>query len=272
MSKTLRLIEQIHEQKQGKGFRSHLGASIIGKDCARECWYVFHWAKRSWFKSRILRLFDRGNREEPAIIKLCREAGIHVEDVDPVTGKQFRITDHNGHFGGSLDAKIFDAPDYPGIQVLGEFKTHNDKSLKGLRKHGLEKQKPAYWAQVHIYMHYEGLPACIHFNVNKNDDDMEILTIELDTSVAERYIDKARKIIDAQFPPPRISESPGWFQCRWCDFKDICHHASKKDMNCRTCVSAIPIENAEWKCVKFGVVIDEGTQRLGCQEHVEIPE
>jgi len=270
MSKTLQVIEA--NQKQGSGFRNHLGASVIGRDCARELWYIFRWALRVHFPSRVLRLFDRGFREEVAFVNLLRRSGIHTLDSDPETGKQFRIGDHDGHFGGSLDGKIFDAPDFPGIWVLGEFKTHNDKSFKALKKQGVEKSKPEHAVQTQIYMHYENLPFALYFAVNKNDDDIIITPIEYNARVAEKYIHRAYKIIFAKFPPPRINESPGWYKCKWCDFSTVCHEAYPKAVNCRTCINSAPIYEGQWHCQHFDVILDTAAQRLGCQQYKEIPE
>lgn len=271
---TLELIDRVLETRQGTGFRNHLGASVIGKACVRQIWYIFRWANVSHFSGRLLRLFDRGNREEEAIAKFLRQAGVHVETEDPLTGHQRRIEDHGGHFGGSLDARLFDAPDFPGIWILGEFKTHNDKSFKNLLKRGLKEAKIEYFVQAQIYMRYEELPACLHFNVNKNTDEMEILTVEFDPSEAERYIERAGKIIFSPTPPPRIQNaSPGWFICRWCDYRDICHHHKPKARNCRTCRWVRPTDDGHWVCTQFSnYVLGRREQELGCQAYEEILE
>ena len=271
-SKTLSVIGLRHEEKQGTGFREHLGASFIGRECARSIWYTFRWSVKAHFKARILRLFERGQREEPAILKLLRQAGIHAVDVDPKTGKQFRITDHDGHMGGSLDAKLFDTPDFPNIWVLAEFKTHNDKSFKALKEAGLEESKPEHIIQMQLYMHYTSLPNALYFAINKNDDDIEVLTVEYDASVAERFINRAHRIIYAKLPPPRISESPAWYKCRWCDHKEVCHFDAKKAFNCRTCINAQPIHDAQWHCQHFDVILNSAAQRTGCQQYVELTE
>ena len=63
------------------GHRKHLGASLIGDACSRKLWYTFRWVKKADFSSKtrsngqVLRLFNRGHREEPAIIKLLEKSG-----------------------------------------------------------------------------------------------------------------------------------------------------------------------------------------------------
>lgn len=270
---TAERIDHILEVYQGAGFRKHLGASIIGKECSRALWYTFRWALRANFKGRILRLFNRGHREEEALADFMRKAGIHVLTADPKTGKQFRIEDHDGHFGGSMDAKLYDTPELPKQWLLGEFKTHGEKSFKKIKAQGIKKAKPEYWAQAQIYMAYDELPACLHFNVNKNTDELYVEYIEPEEELVERMIDKAHKIIFSEIPPARIpNASPAWFICRWCDFKEVCHNGAPKTRNCRTCVSSSPVEDGKWFCGKFHVHLDYHAQLRGCQEFKEIPE
>jgi hypothetical protein len=271
-TKTQKVIDNNKESRQGKGFREHLGASIIGRECSRQIWYMFRWATRSRFSARMLRLFERGQREEAYITSDLRKSGIHVLDLDPETDKQFRIEDHEGHFGGSLDAKIFDCPDFPGVWVLGEYKTHNDKSFKELRRKGLQGSKPEHVVQAQVYMSYTELPACLYIAVNKNDDDREFVPIEHDPSVGERYSDRARRIIYAELPPKRLNDSPAWFLCRMCSQAPVCHHGSKKEFNCRTCIYSRPVQAGFWYCDHHTTYLTKEAQLQGCQNWQEIPE
>lgn len=50
------------------GHRGHMGASLIGKECARSIWYDFFWATKSAFGGRMVRLFNRGHLEEGRFI------------------------------------------------------------------------------------------------------------------------------------------------------------------------------------------------------------
>lgn len=272
-NKTLAAIEQAHERRQGTGFRNHLGASLIGRVCPRHLWYVFRWARRSRHAARLLRLFQRGEEEESRLVSFLRKAGVHVIDKDPNTGKQFRVGDHDGHFGGSLDGKLFDTPDFPLIEVLGEFKTHNDKSFKAVVKEKVREAKFEHFVQMQIYMKYEKLPAALYFAVNKNDDEIDIQVVEYDERIANQYIERAGKIIHAPYPPERTpNASPGWYICRFCDHNDICHNGRAKEKNCRTCIHSRPHENNTWLCTRYTYVLDEAHQRLGCQDHSMIPE
>ena len=46
-------------------FRSHLGASLIGRECARELWYSFRWTTKPSFEGRMIRLDPANSAYEP---------------------------------------------------------------------------------------------------------------------------------------------------------------------------------------------------------------
>ena len=74
-----------------EGFRTHLGASLIGGECSRALWYGFRWATKPKFSGRILRLFNRGHLEEARFISLLLMIGCTVYQQDE-KGNQFRIS------------------------------------------------------------------------------------------------------------------------------------------------------------------------------------
>lgn len=71
-----------HEDKTPRG---HLGASQIGRPCAREIWYGFRWAAPKAFDGRMLRLFATGFKYEDRFEAVLGAIGITVEQIDPAT-------------------------------------------------------------------------------------------------------------------------------------------------------------------------------------------
>jgi hypothetical protein len=63
-----------------KGPRPHLGASVVGKPCERQLVYSFRHAMRKQTEGRMLRLFNRGHREEPSICASLRAIGVEVRE------------------------------------------------------------------------------------------------------------------------------------------------------------------------------------------------
>lgn len=60
--------------------RYHMGASSIGKKCARQLWYGFRSAYTEKHTGRLLRLFRRGHAEEFSFVKYLRDMGAEVQD------------------------------------------------------------------------------------------------------------------------------------------------------------------------------------------------
>lgn len=295
-TKTLQAIEDCLQKDQGAKFRGylaqlmplagdaysmkeddwrdHLGASLIGRECARELWYSFHWTTLKRFEGRMIRLFNRGHLEEPRFVALLMSIGCEVWQVDE-NGKQFRIKGHKGHFGGSLDGVVRGLPDIPDRPVLAEFKTHGEKSFTKLVTAGVQIAKPEHYIQMITYMGKYNLPWGIYMAVNKNNDEIHAELVEFSQRVFNQYQDRAAMIIDSSFPPPGISTTPGYFKCKFCDHVKTCHLNALPAMNCRTCVHSIAGENGEWFCVEpmadaaFGdkVPLTPENQRLGCPSY-----
>lgn len=265
-------------RSQEDGRRQHLGASIIGRECDRELWYSFRWATRKLFDGRMLRLFNRGHLEEDRFLGWLRAAGIVVEPLDPATGGQWRVSAVFGHFGGSLDGI---ASNVPGVERFGllsssrillEFKTHGEKSFNKLVVEGVAKSKPEHYVQMQTYMKLKGLRLALYMAINKNTDEIHCEFVLFDDVKAEITLERAAHIIQAEFPPRRISEDPSWYKCRICDHRGTCHLRAALEKNCRTCIFSKPIEGGQWHCKKWNAVIPLENQKTGCNEHAPISE
>ena len=351
------LIDKDLEAKQEDERRYHLGGSLIGRKCERELYYSFRWFTKTWNEDehsgetieghagRLLRLFDRGHKEEFRFVEWLRNIGIAVQEyetthtlmfgiksgkldsiprgtevkhkepnwrdvtlepffwelaqlrgLDFTPPKQFRISDVDGHFGGSLDGILTNVPDVeefglkPDDEVLGEFKTHGLKSfnkLAGTRKaptgdprpdykcprtdgEGVLVAKPEHYGQMQAYMHKKRIKLALYMAVCKDDDDLYFEWVPYDPVVGASMISKARDVIHVNGPPPRISNNASWWECRFCDHKQVCHYGATPAMSCRTCVHSIPVSNGEWLCKHWDSNIPKEAQLNGCENHKAI--
>jgi hypothetical protein len=250
------------------GHRSHMGASLIGGECARAIWYNFRWATKANFEGRLLRLFNRGHMEEARFIAMLLMIGCDIYQQDE-NGDQFRISHAEGHFGGSGDGVAVGIPDLPpGTAALTEFKTHNDKSFTELKAKGVRDAKFEHYVQMNVYMRKMGLAVALYLAVNKNNDELYGEIVTLDTVTADQFLDRGEKIVWMSEPPSKINESPGFFKCRWCDHRPVCHLKQMPDRNCRTCVYSDPAPAGQWFCRLMERNIDKETQLTGCSEYV----
>lgn len=255
------------------GHRNHLGASELGEECCRKLWYGFRWVKQEKFDGRMLRLFNVGHSAEPRFISYLRGIGFEVREFDE-NGKQFRIMGANGHYGGSLDG-MCKAPQHYQLSedliFLNEFKTNNTGTgFTKVDDEGVAKAKPRHFAQMSQYGYKKNLKYGIYIIENKNDSSLIVKVIELDWNLGAQLEKKANDIINSKEPPPRISENPAMYSCKFCDKKGICFDGEKPQKNCRSCRNATPIENAEWHCAIAGYEIPKAVIPVGCPQWLPI--
>lgn len=258
---------------QDRSLRGHLGASIIGAKCARKLWYGFRWATACEWEPRLLRLFDRGKLEEDRFIKWLTDAGVKVWQLDPATGKQYRFSGYKGHFGGELDG-VGQHPAIDGPFLL-EFKTHNTNSFGELKAVGVECSKWEHYVQVQIYMGVMNLKQAVYLAINKNSDEIYAETVQFEQCCYDAFVKRAEMIIDAPEPPPKISNEPSWWECKFCEHRPICHDKQLPLRNCRTCAHSTPIEGAQWQCEenrsKSFSIIPAEVIKTGCSKYVQHP-
>ena len=250
------------------GPRSHLGASVIGSECARHIWYTLRWFKHKRHSGRMLRLFQDGHWYEERFIEMLRGIGINVTQVD-VDGKQMRIAAVDGHFGGSCDGVGTMPQRYGAIAghtFLLEFKTSNTNQFT--KFHDVKESKPQHWAQMCVYGVKMNLTHAIYCIVNKNDADLHFEVVELDLPFGQQCIDKGEWIIKSPLPPPKLSDNPSDWRCKMCDHHAVCHLNQSADVNCRSCVHASATVNAAWYCNLWKSVIPSHEALVaGCSSH-----
>ena len=230
-----RILEEIDEycvSTYDGGHRSHLGASLIGRECKRYLWYVFRWCLHEKTTGRQQRLFNRGHREEARFIEWLEGIGFKVwfENRDEGPNEkgefpQYRISDVMGHFGGSLDG-IAVLPERYGIAepVLLEFKTNGTGAgFNKLADDGMPIAKPEHFAQTSTYGKKYNFRYCVYLNINKNDDSLHIEVVKLNHNLGEQMIMKAEQIIMSQTAPARLSDNPTFHKCGYCHMKEVCH-------------------------------------------------
>ena len=276
-----RIVEQIFagvaaEAPAVSNWRAHLGCSTIGDECERKAWYTYRWHTRTHHTGRILRLFDRGSREESPLVADIRKSGIEVLDVNPTTKRQwsFRHPDIPA-FGGSMDGICrgwFDNDQWIGLEI----KTASSSKFREFTRHGVRLTSPTYYAQVQSYMHLSQMMktecpplfACLELVVNKDNDELFAEVIEYNREAAEELEVKARRILDAPRATDlvRISPTPDFWKCKFCDHK-LCHDESIiPARNCRSC-KHVNRTDYTWRCTLKKQRLPLWLARAGCDMH-----
>lgn len=240
-----------------------LGMSEIGHSCTRYLWFKFRWAYTGSFPSRMIRLFNRGHREEDVVIKLLTDIGYEV------SGAQNKVITGFGHVKGFCDGEVKGVIEAPKTTHILEIKAVNDRAFKEFLKKGTKVARPQYFAQCQLYMHHFGRTRTLFVVVNKNDDSIYIERIKYDKNVAFTLNRRAEGIILADSPPPK-AYSATWFVCKYCDARHICHEGIHWNENCRTCSFVEPSPGGNWHCNVSGEIIDYSQQLKGCDKYETI--
>jgi hypothetical protein len=257
--KTEQLIE---DREIESDLRPYLGLSSIADKCRRKLWYGFRLCGTEKINARKERLFSRGHKEEPIILKDLESIGVVV------LSTQETYICGNGHIKGHSDGKLGNIPDAPKTDHLGEFKTANDKNFKKLQKVGLKEFNPNYWGQIHTYMHLGKLTRCLYIVANKNDDSRLYYRFNVDPQLAKELIQKGIDIISTEVPPERMpGASRTWFECKWCKFYYICFYDDPVKKTCRSCTSCDICDDGKWECSKYGMELSFGQQLLACKRY-----
>lgn len=262
------LIDTTYATEKAKvedGMRHHLGASIIGDSCMRYLWYTFRWVDSEAWIGRMLRLVERGQREEDVFIFHLRRIGAKVYTHDN-KGEQYRISFLGDHFAGSTDGVATDLPELDEQALVLEFKTHNQKHFTNLKAQGVAASHPKHFKQAQMYMKGFGLKRALYCGLNKNTEDLHFELLNYEPLIAEHLVAKAESIIFGEGIPPKISASPLWFECRFCTLHSVCHMGKAPRQNCRTCQHSKPEREGGWSC---GLGQPEITTmpKVGCQNY-----
>lgn len=252
---------KLDELTKDAELRPYLGMSKLGHSCERYLWYSFRWCYHREISARMKRLFKRGHREEPAMIYELEQIGIRV------WGDQTEITMAHGHSKGHNDGICLGVIEAPATNHLFEAKTMSDKYFKQTKKDGVQKTKPVYYAQMQIYMHKLSLTRALFMAVNKNDDEYYLERVKYDEGFANDLERKAERIIISEEPPDKAF-SPTWFECKFCDARNVCHKGLTPHVTCRSCRYCDILPEGKWSCQMYDdLLLHTEQQKMACDKY-----
>lgn len=275
---TLRAVDAVLEARAARlPARGYLGMSSLARPCARALWYGWRWAAREQPTAAQIRRFEDGHRGEALMAERLRA----VEGVQ-LLSQQDELSDLGGHLRGHLDGIVHGLLQAPKTPHVWEHKAVNEDKHRRLRKaieeHGekgaLAAWDPVYFGQAQLYLHYTGLKR--HYLTCSTPGERETVSVrtDYDPAAAEPLVARARTIIEAADPPPRLSEKPEHWECKPCAYAGICHHGEIPQVSCRTCAHASAERHGDglWSCALYArAEIPEPYQRTGCERHLFLP-
>jgi hypothetical protein len=277
---TLRAIDNALENTQEVRSRPYLGASAIGDPCDRKLWLNFRWVKRGFIEAAGLRRINDGHRGEQVVADLLRMVPGLDLSTEKEPGVQHSFGHLGGHFRGNCDGLLTGLLQDVHTLYVWECKIINEQKFKKLQKLTDSDQSTAlknwdivYYAQAQIYMHFFGAKKHYLTAGSPGVRDLTSVVTEYDPGEAEKYIERARRIIFSPRPALKISSDPAWHECKYCSFRSMCHEDElPKRKSCRTCLHSSPQQEGGWKCELHKKDLDMPAQEQGCENHLYVPD
>ncbi len=203
------LIDQFYLDKQKDKEQHHFYITDAGK-CARAIFFKFKNVPRKEIEANILRLFDHGDHIHQLIMKpLLSVREIHVVASEVNIPPQELVS-------GRADAIISTGKEMYVLDI---------KSMNSMIFRNLTEPKEENVAQLQLYLHYFKIPKGILLYVNKDNQELKEFIIAYDKKRALNLLaslSDLREKIDSEIIPPRLSDYPDNWQCRYCQFKEVC--------------------------------------------------
>lgn len=192
--------------------RDYIGASSVGGACDRAIWYEYKGYK-SKFGEKTKMTFEIGKSIEEIVLRVLELEGGMIER--PLQFKEESLP----LFRGTCDAVI----EIEGERVILEIKSASDSNFSKMARQTIAIANTRYWDQAQSYMGMSGIHKCIFLVVNKNTSDIYEELVAFDKFHYQSLVEKARVISKCEKEPARINESPLFYLCKMCGFKDACH-------------------------------------------------
>ena len=261
----------IEDKEYPQSQRVYLGMSGIGEECLRKQWFGWRWVKEVTINARKQRIFNRGDLEEPRIIKDLESIGVTVTD------DQLEVKHFTGHSLGHIDGIATNVLGAEKTAHLAEFKTMKASSFNKFSKNiillgfaeALKEYSKSYWYQIQLYMGYLGLKRTLYVVTNKDTEERIYERTNFIPEDFEQGKEIILTVLTAENPNelPRISEREDYFKCKWCEFSSVCFGHLRAETNCRTCAHADLQDNGVWECDLNNSLLSKEAQKKGCNQH-----
>jgi len=221
----------LRRKRDNQPRRDYLGASSVGHDCERQLEFELAGAlKERDFEAPTLRKFDIGHTLEELARGWLIDAGFDLLQWTK-KGEPIRFVQLNGRFKGHVDGVVFNGPSIPGLvyPALWEHKGVGNKTYSGIKRSGLKKNSPGYYAQIQIYMGYLDLGQTLFTVTAAEDGEQQHLIIPYDPDAAQQYSDRAVRVIksvDSAILLPRPYKDPSNYHCVGCFYRERCWRLS----------------------------------------------
>ncbi len=210
------IIDQFYVDKERARERHRFYVTDAGK-CPRAIFFKFKNAPAADLSADVLRLLDHGDYIQMQILSNLFSLGI-------VRASEVRIPPQE-IISGRADAIITLDNELYVIDVKGI----NSNAFKAMDEPKLDNVN-----QLQLYLHFFKIEKGILLYVNKNTLELKEYLIPYGREYCEKLMAglvALKEKIDSNVIPARIEEYPGDYQCRFCQYKEICQMSGSSEIN-----------------------------------------
>ncbi len=218
------LIDKFYVDRQRDKEQHRFYITDAGK-CQRAVFFKFKNAPREKMDARILRMFDHGDYIQMQILSILLSLGI-------VRASEITIPPQE-MISGRADAIL---------TLNNELYVVDFKSMNSMIFRNLAAPKEENVNQIQLYLHFFKIPKGILLYVNKDTLELKEFLVKYDADLAKTLLKDLAVLKDklaADIVPQRLLDYPENWQCKYCQFKEICSLAGKDDIDWKAFKSKI---------------------------------
>jgi len=209
------LLDQFYLDRERDREQHHFYITDAGK-CPRAIFFKFKNVPRAKMTPEVLRMFDHGDYIQMQILNnlfslgIVRASEVKIPPQELISGRADAIITFNN------DLYVVDF-----------------KSMNGMVFKNLAQPKEDNLNQIQLYLHFFKIPKGILLYINKDTLELKEFLVEYNPIVAKNLLKDLEDLktkVDSNIVPDRISGYPDDFQCKYCQFKEICQMAGKSTL------------------------------------------
>jgi len=210
------LIDKFYLDREKDREQHHFYVTDAGK-CSRAIFFKFKNVPREKMTPQVLRMFDHGDYIQMQVMSnlfslgVVRASEIKIPPQELISGRADAIL--------TLNNQLY----------VVDFKSMNSMIFKNLTE-----PKEDNLNQIQLYLHFFKIPKGILLYINKDTLELKEFLVEYNQAIATKLLSELAELkrkVESDIVPQRIQGWPEGWQCRYCQFKEICQIAGERDIN-----------------------------------------
>jgi len=210
------LIDKFYLDQQRDKEQARFYISDAGK-CPRNVFFKFKKAPREKMDARILRIFEHGEYLHRNIFNILYRLKIGITTEIPIPAQAI--------ISGRADAILC---------INNENYVLDIKSINSMVFKNLTAPKQENLYQIQLYLHYFDIKKGILFYIDKDKQEIKEFLVDYDPQLVQSLLNGFQNLkakIESDIVPRRLPDWPENWQCKYCQFKEICAMADEDELS-----------------------------------------